>query len=55
MLENLDIGKLRLEDEVKDEENWVYMNFVYDNEPIDEYFEMIIKVLDKLEKEVLDL
>ena len=55
VLENLDIGKLRLEDEVKDEENWVYMNFVYDNEPIDEYFEMIIKVLDKLEKEVLDL
>lgn len=55
VLENLDIGTLRREDEVKDYENWVYMNFVYDNEPIDEYFNMIIKVLNNLEKKTLDL
>lgn len=55
VLENLDIGKLRREDEIVDEEKWVYMNFVYDNEPIDEYFNMIIQVLNNLEKKTQDL
>lgn len=55
VLEKLDIGLLRLEDKIKDEEEWVYMNLIYDNEPIDEYFDLIIKVLDNLEKETLKL
>lgn len=56
VLENLDIGTLRLEDGVIDDgEEWIYMDFIYDNEPIDEYFERIIKVLDNLEKKTQDL
>lgn len=39
--------------EVKTEENWVYISFIYNNdEPINEAFERIIKATDKLEQSV---
>lgn len=52
VLEKLDIGTLQREYEIINEKNWIYINLVYDNEPIDEYFKEILTTLNKLEETV---
>ena len=51
----LDIGNLKLENGIHDDENWVYMDFIYDNEPIDLYFESVVLALKNLESRVSQL
>ena len=55
VLENLDIGGLNIDGEIKDNEDWVYMDFSYDNEPINSYFESLDQALKNLENAVLQL
>lgn len=55
VLENLDIGGLNIDGEIKDNENWVYMDFIYNNEPINSYFESLDQALKNLESAVLQL
>ena len=55
VLVKLDIGNLKLENGIHDDENWVYMDFIYDNEPIDLYFESVVLALKNLESRVSQL
>ena len=55
VLENLDIGGLNIDGEIKDNENWVYMDFIYNNEPINSYFKSLDQALKNLENTVLQL
>ncbi|MBP5697358.1 MAG: PD-(D/E)XK nuclease family protein [Treponema sp.] len=56
VLENLDIDELELKDEPEAEREWVWMDFVYDeDEDINAYFEKIIKVLEGLENKTSQL
>lgn len=51
-LQNLDKANLGVEGKIIDEEQWVYMNLVYDDEPIDEYFSSLLSLFDNMEKSV---
>lgn len=55
VLENLDISGLNIDGEIKGNEDWVYMDFSYDNEPINSYFESLDQALKNLENAVLQL
>ena len=55
VLENLDIGDLARKGEIQNEEKWVYMDFVYEDEPIKPYFNSILKSLENLENDVSNL
>lgn len=55
VLANLDIGDVEKKDDIHDDENQVYIDLIYNNEPINSYFNSVIQALRNLENDISQL